>query len=224
MLGATALALFGMCAFLLRVAEPHLTLLYRELELADSSAIVDRRKALGVTFRLQGDGRAILVPADRARRLHMAPAAEGLPRDGTRGDEIFDQQSALGTIDLLANVRLRRTTQGRARAHHRLAHGRARRARPPGSAPARTVPPAADRAERFGEACTCTEGHASSAARCRPPSTWSLRRRPGCRPRPSGRSATSPLLAPGRKLGESIENLVENRLARGAVMIRDDWL
>jgi flagellar M-ring protein FliF len=112
-LGTTALGMLGLFAFLLlRVAEPHFTLLYGELELEDSAAIVGRLEALGVTFRLQGDGRAILVPADQALRLRMTLAEEGLPRGGTVGDEIFDQQSALGTTDFLANVNLRRALEG----------------------------------------------------------------------------------------------------------------
>ena len=112
-LGVTAVSLFGLFAFLLlRVAEPHFTLLYGELQLEDSAAMVGRLEALGVTFRLQGDGRAILVPADQALRLRMTLAEEGLPRGGTVGDEIFDQQSALGTTDFLANVNLRRALEG----------------------------------------------------------------------------------------------------------------
>jgi flagellar M-ring protein FliF len=112
-LSATALGLAGLFAFLLlRVAEPHYTLLYGELELDDSAAIVGRLEALGVAFRLQGDGRAILVPADQALRLRMTLAEEGLPRGGSVGDEIFDQQSALGTTEFLANVNLRRALEG----------------------------------------------------------------------------------------------------------------
>ena len=112
-LSATALGLLGLFAFLLlRVAEPHYTLLYGELELDDSAAIVGRLEALGVAFRLQGDGRAILVPADQALRLRMTLAEEGLPRGGSVGDEIFDQQSALGTTEFLANVNLRRALEG----------------------------------------------------------------------------------------------------------------
>ena len=110
MLGATALGLFGF--LLLRVAEPHFTLLYGELELEDSAAIVGRLEALGVTFRRQGDGRAILVPADQALRLRMTLAEEGIPRGGAVGDEIFDRQSALGTTEFLANVTLRRALEG----------------------------------------------------------------------------------------------------------------
>src|SRR5262245_41305878 len=92
-LSATALGLLCLFAFLLlRVAEPHYTLLYGELELDDSAAIVGRLEALGVAFQLQGDGRAILVPADQALRLRMTLAEEGLARGGCVGDEIVVQQ------------------------------------------------------------------------------------------------------------------------------------
>lgn len=112
-LGATALGLLGPFVFLLLwVAEPHYTLLYGDLELEDSAAIVGRLEGLDVSFRLQGDRRAILVVADQAPRLRMTLAEEGLPRGGTVGDEIFEQQSALGNTDFLANVNLRRALEG----------------------------------------------------------------------------------------------------------------
>lgn len=112
-LAASALGLIGLFAFLLlRIAEPHYTLLYGDLELADSAQIVARLEALGVPYRLQGDGVAILVPADQTLRLRMTLAEEGLPQGGTVGDEIFDQQSALGTTNFLANVNLRRALEG----------------------------------------------------------------------------------------------------------------
>src|SRR5690606_30959714 len=112
-LGATGLGLLALFVFLvLRVAEPQYTLLYGDLELEDSAAIVERLEALGISYRLLSDGRAILVPADQAPRVRMSLAEEGLPRGGTVGDEIFDQQSPLGTTDFLANVNLRRALEG----------------------------------------------------------------------------------------------------------------
>ena len=96
----------------LRAIEPPYTLLYGSLELDDSAQIISRLEASGVPFRLQGDGSAIMVPADQALRLRMTLAEEGLPRGGTVGDEIFDQSSALGTTNFLANVNLRRALEG----------------------------------------------------------------------------------------------------------------
>lgn len=112
-LSATALALLAFFAYLiLRAIEPPYTLLFGSLELDDSAQIVSRLDALGVPFRLQGDGNAILVPDDQALRLRMGLAEEGLPRGGSVGDEIFDQSSALGTTNFIANVNLRRALEG----------------------------------------------------------------------------------------------------------------
>ena len=112
-LGVTGVALLAGFGYLvMRAVEPPYTLLYGGLELDDSAQIVSRLEAIGVPYRLQGDGSAILVPADRALRLRMTLAEDGLPRGGTVGDEIFDQTSALGTTDFLANVNLRRALEG----------------------------------------------------------------------------------------------------------------
>ncbi|MCE3247620.1 MAG: fliF [Geminicoccaceae bacterium] len=112
-LSATALALLAFFAYLvLRAIEPSYSLLYGALELDDSAQIVGRLEAIGVPFRLQGDGEAVLVPADQALRLRMMLAEEGLPRGGSVGNEIFDQTSALGTTNFLANVNLRRALEG----------------------------------------------------------------------------------------------------------------
>jgi flagellar M-ring protein FliF len=112
-LGAAAIGLLAFFAFLIfRLAEPDYTLLYGSLELEDSAEITRRLEGMGVPFRLLEDGRAVLVPADRALRLRMTLAEEGLPRGGTVGNEIFDQVSALGTTNFLANVNLRRALEG----------------------------------------------------------------------------------------------------------------
>lgn len=112
-LGGTALLLLGFFAYLiLRSMEPDYGLLYGNLDLADSGEIVGRLEQLGVPYQLQGDGQTVLVPSDRAARLRMTLAEEGLPSSGTIGNEIFDQASALGTTSFLQNVNLRRALEG----------------------------------------------------------------------------------------------------------------
>ncbi len=113
MLGATALGLLAFFGFLvLRAVEPPYALLYGGMALEDSAQIVSRLEALGVPFRLQGDGEAILVPADQALRLRMTLAEEGLPRGGAVGDEIFDQIERARQHRFLENVNLRRALEG----------------------------------------------------------------------------------------------------------------
>jgi flagellar M-ring protein FliF len=112
-LGVTGVTLLACFAYLvMRAVEPPYTLLYGGLELDDSAQIVSRLEAMRVPFRLQGDGSAILVPGDQALRLRMTLSEDNLPRSGTVGNEIFDQTSALGTTEFLANVNLRRALEG----------------------------------------------------------------------------------------------------------------
>jgi hypothetical protein len=51
----------------------------------------------------------------------MTLAEEGLPRGGRAGNEVFDHNTARGTINLLAEVDLRWVLEGCSRAHHRRA-------------------------------------------------------------------------------------------------------
>jgi flagellar M-ring protein FliF len=112
-LGVVLIGLLGFFAYLtLRVTEPDYRLLYGDLDLTDSAEVIGRLEALGVPYRLHGDGEAILVPGDRVSRLRMTLAEEGLPRGGSVGDEIFDQGNALGTTTFLATVNQRRALEG----------------------------------------------------------------------------------------------------------------
>lgn len=112
-LGLAALGLLGAFGWILaRVAEPEPALLYADLDIDDSAAITSRLEALGVPYQLKGDGAAILVPADRALRLRLALAEEGLPRGGSVGYEIFDSGEVFGTSSFVADVNLKRALEG----------------------------------------------------------------------------------------------------------------
>lgn len=112
-LGAVALVLFAFFGFvILRATEKPYTLLFSGLEIADAQELVGRLEAMGVAYRLTPAGDAIMVPADEALRLRMSLAEEGLPVGSTVGYELFDQTSPFATTDFLANVNLRRATEG----------------------------------------------------------------------------------------------------------------
>jgi flagellar M-ring protein FliF len=112
-LGLAALALLGAFGWALaRVAEPEPVLLYTGLAIADSAAITRRLEALGVPYELEQDGGTILVPADRALRLRLTLAEEGLPRGGSVGYEIFDSGDIFGTSSFVADLNLKRALEG----------------------------------------------------------------------------------------------------------------
>ena len=112
-LGVVALALAGFFAFVIfRSMEQPYTLLYGGLDPADARQVVQRLDALQVPYRIGPAGDAVMVPADRALRLRMDLAEEGLPAGGAVGYEVFDHQSPLGTTDFLSNLNLKRALEG----------------------------------------------------------------------------------------------------------------
>lgn len=93
-------------------SNPNMALLYGELDPQDSGKIIAKLEASGVPYELRGDGRQILVPAERALRLRMMMAEEGLPSGGSIGYEIFDRSESLGTTSFVQNVNLVRALEG----------------------------------------------------------------------------------------------------------------
>lgn len=112
-LGAVALALVAFFTFVVaRTLEPPFTLLFGGLAPEDARRIVERLEAAAVPYRLSPTGDAVLVPADRALRLRMDMAEQGLPSGGSIGYEVFDRSGPLGSSDFLSNVNLRRALEG----------------------------------------------------------------------------------------------------------------
>lgn len=112
-LGLVLLAFLAFFAFVLaRSLEQPYTLLFGDLEPDDAREIIAKLDGGGVPYRLSADGAAILVPAERALRLRMDLAAEGLPAGGTVGYELLDKASPLTTTDFLSNVNLKRALEG----------------------------------------------------------------------------------------------------------------
>jgi flagellar M-ring protein FliF len=95
-----------------RLTSPNMTLLYGDLELADSSSIVTKLDTMSVPYEIRGNGSQILVPSEQVGRLRMAMAEEGLPGGGSVGYEIFDRSEALGTTSFVQNINQLRALEG----------------------------------------------------------------------------------------------------------------
>lgn len=112
MIGVTA-ALVGFFFYLTTtLMQPPKSLLFSGLDPRDSAEIVAKLDALKIDYELQGDGTTILVPQDKALKLRMEMAGEGIPAGGSVGYEIFDNQDALGATSFLQNVNLIRALEG----------------------------------------------------------------------------------------------------------------
>ncbi|MCC6888468.1 MAG: flagellar M-ring protein FliF [Hyphomicrobiales bacterium] len=110
---AVAVALIGFFAFLImRFSAPQMTMLFSELSIEDSGAIIKDLERQGIPFQLRNEGSTILVPRDRVTRLRMKLAESGLPKGGGVGYEIFDRSDTLGATSFVQNVNHLRALEG----------------------------------------------------------------------------------------------------------------
>lgn len=112
-LAAVGIGLLGFFFYLVtRLTAPDFQLLYGDLPMNDSSAIVGQLESLAVPYRLVGNGSQILVPSDQVSRVRLSLAEQGLPSGGSVGYEIFDEADNLGSTRFVQNVNLVRALEG----------------------------------------------------------------------------------------------------------------
>ncbi len=109
-IGAGLLAFFSF--FTNRLTQPPMALLYAELSGADAGQIVAKLEQQNVPFEIRAGGSQVWVPVDRALRLRMGMAEQGLPRGGSVGYEIFDRSDALGATGFVQSLNHVRALEG----------------------------------------------------------------------------------------------------------------
>ena len=87
------------------------TTLYSDLAPAEAGEIVDVLTGMDVPYRISAGGTALQVPEREAQAVRLKLAAQGYPKDGVVGYEIFDK-SNLGMTDFLQKVNFRRALEG----------------------------------------------------------------------------------------------------------------
>jgi flagellar M-ring protein FliF len=112
-MGAVALGMFGMLALMmLRGGTAPMALLYGDLDLRDSSQVVEQLTKRHIQYRLAGNGTQILVPAEQVAEARLALAHEGLPSGGSVGYEIFDRSDSLGATEFQQKINETRALEG----------------------------------------------------------------------------------------------------------------
>ncbi len=84
---------------------------YSNLTTEDAVAIVERLKKQKIPYKLNRDETGIMVPADQIHKVRLMLAAEGLPRGGGVGFEIFDKTD-FGTTEFVQHLNYQRALQG----------------------------------------------------------------------------------------------------------------
>jgi flagellar M-ring protein FliF len=84
---------------------------FTNLSAEDSTEAATQLKAAKIPFRLEANGAALAVPANQVHDARLLLAAQGLPRGGGVGFELFDRGD-LGVSEFTQRVNLRRALEG----------------------------------------------------------------------------------------------------------------
>jgi flagellar M-ring protein FliF len=112
-IAVVAFSLLGFFGFLMtRISVAPMALLYSELDTQDAGAIVQKLEAMKIPYEAAASGGSIRVPGEQVGKLRMMMAAEGLPKGGSIGYEIFDQKESFGTTSFVQNINHLRALEG----------------------------------------------------------------------------------------------------------------
>lgn len=89
---------------------PDYSVLYSDLNSGDAGAVVQRLKELKIAYRLEGNTISVSPPS-QVHELRLTLAAEGVPKTGSVGFELFDGAS-FATTTLGETVKKQRALQG----------------------------------------------------------------------------------------------------------------
>jgi len=102
----------GIIAISQWAGRPEYSVLFSDLEPADSAAVVERLRGQNIAYELRGDGRTIAItPPSMVHELRITLSADGIPKHGSVGFELFDS-TALGSTTFDEKVKWVRARQG----------------------------------------------------------------------------------------------------------------
>ncbi len=112
MFGTAAGLAFGLMALAGALGGPGKVVLYSGLDMAAVSEATAELDQAGVAYELGAGGTAILVSPDDVTPARLRLAAEGLPKGGSVGYEIFDQDGAMSATRFVQDVNKVRALEG----------------------------------------------------------------------------------------------------------------
>ncbi len=104
-----SLLFFGSLIFI--NTQPDYQVLFSGLSAEDAGDISNRLKEKKIPFRLSQEGTSLLVPKEQVYELRLSLAADGLPRGGGVGFEVFDRNN-IGVTDFVQRLNYQRALQG----------------------------------------------------------------------------------------------------------------
>jgi flagellar M-ring protein FliF len=111
-LGVAAATVVGLLSLLVQWNESrNYRPLFSNLSAEDAGRITARLRESGVKFKVSESGDSVLVPSEKVAETRLALAAEGLPKTGRMGYELFDKTN-LAATDFQERVNFHRAIEG----------------------------------------------------------------------------------------------------------------
>ena len=111
-MGAVAVAVLGLLAFMALRGGAPMSLLYSDLDLREAGQIVDQLDHAHIPHEVQGGGTRVLVPMDQVDQARLLLARQGMPSGGSIGYEIFDRGDSLTTTGFQQGIAQTRALEG----------------------------------------------------------------------------------------------------------------
>ena len=86
---------------------PDYRVLYANLAERDGGAVIESLQQQNIPYKFAEGGGALMVPSDRVHEVRLKMAAQGLPKGGTAGFELMENQK-FGTSQFLEQVNFQR--------------------------------------------------------------------------------------------------------------------
>ncbi len=111
LMAAAALAVAALAALWLWSRAPDFRILYGNVSDRDGGAIITALQQMNVPYRFAEGGSAVMVPADKVAEVRLRLASQGLPKGGTVGFELMDNQK-FGTSQFAEQINYQRALEG----------------------------------------------------------------------------------------------------------------
>jgi flagellar M-ring protein FliF len=105
------LSLVGFGSLIFWNSRPDYQVLFSNLSQEDAGEMINRLKEKKIPMQLSNNGTTLLVPREQVYDIRLSLAAEGLPKGGGVGYEVFDRTN-LGTTDFVQKLNYQRALQG----------------------------------------------------------------------------------------------------------------
>lgn len=110
MIGAS-FAVAAIAAMWMWSRQPDYSVLYSNLSDRDGGAIIASLQQMNIPYKFAGGGGALLVEANKVPEARLKLAAQGLPKGGTVGFELMDNQK-FGTSQFAEQINYQRALEG----------------------------------------------------------------------------------------------------------------